>query len=76
MSEHRNVLDTLRLLTVGMVLICASAACDRVLEVSNPGDVTEWATDHDFRIRACVALDPETLEALGRALARRPAALH
>jgi len=41
MSEHRNVLDRLRLLVVGVALIFASAACDRVLEVSNPGDVTE-----------------------------------
>ena len=41
MREHRNVLDRLRLLAVGVGLIFASAACDQILEVSNPGDVTE-----------------------------------
>lgn len=41
MSEHRNVLDWLRLLGVGVGLVFASAACDQILEVSNPGDVTE-----------------------------------
>ena len=40
MSEHGNVRDRLRLLVVGS-LILTSAACDRVLEVTNPGDVTE-----------------------------------
>ncbi|MGH7587455.1 MAG: hypothetical protein ACRELU_02570, partial [Gemmatimonadota bacterium] len=41
MSEHGNVRDRLRLLAVGVGLIFASTACDRILEVSNPGDVTE-----------------------------------
>ena len=41
MSEHRNVLDRLRLLTVGVAVVFASAACDQILEVTNPGDVTE-----------------------------------
>ena len=41
MREHENVLDRLRLLGVGVILILASTACDQILEVSNPGDVTE-----------------------------------
>ncbi len=41
MSEHRNVRYRLRLLGVGVALVFASTACDQVLEVNNPGDVTE-----------------------------------
>jgi hypothetical protein len=41
MREHRSVLDRLRLFGVGMILILASTACDQILEVTNPGDVTE-----------------------------------
>jgi dipeptidyl aminopeptidase/acylaminoacyl peptidase len=36
------------------------------LEVENPGDVTEWATDSDFHIRAAVALDGQTSDTILR----------
>lgn len=36
------------------------------LEVENPGHVTDWATDHDFRIRAATALDAETNDTILR----------
>ncbi len=32
----------------------------------NPGDVTEWAVDREFRVRAAVALDPETSDTVIR----------
>jgi hypothetical protein len=41
MREQENVLDRLRLFGVGLMLIFALTACDQILEVSNPGDVTE-----------------------------------
>ena len=36
------------------------------LEAENPGDVQEWATDNDFRIRAATALDSETSDTILR----------
>ena len=36
------------------------------LEVENPGDVTDWATDRDFRIRAATALDAQTNDTILR----------
>jgi dipeptidyl aminopeptidase/acylaminoacyl peptidase len=42
------------------------ASGEAVLETENPGDVVEWAVDNDFRIRAAVALDPETSDTIIR----------
>ncbi len=36
------------------------------LEAENPGDVTDWATDGAFRIRAATALDSETSDTILR----------
>jgi len=36
------------------------------MEAENPGDVSEWATDHDFHIRACTALDAKTNDTIIR----------
>jgi dipeptidyl aminopeptidase/acylaminoacyl peptidase len=36
------------------------------MEAQNPGDVSEWATDHDFRVRACTALDAQTNDTIIR----------
>lgn len=41
MSEHRNVLRLRHLLMMMASLIFVSTACDQILEVTNPGDVTE-----------------------------------
>ncbi|UCF78857.1 MAG: S9 family peptidase [Candidatus Eiseniibacteriota bacterium] len=36
------------------------------LEAQNPGDVSDWATDSEFRIRAATALDSETNDTILR----------
>jgi dipeptidyl aminopeptidase/acylaminoacyl peptidase len=36
------------------------------LEVENPGDVTDWAIDQNFRIRAATALDAQTNDTILR----------
>ena len=36
------------------------------MEAENPGDVSEWATDHDFHIRAATALDAKTNDTIIR----------
>src|SRR5262245_9056603 len=36
------------------------------MEAENPGDVSEWATDRDFHIRACTALDAKTNDTIIR----------
>lgn len=41
MSEHTILRDWLRILGVGIAFVFAATACDQVLEVNNPGDVTE-----------------------------------
>ncbi|HKY59620.1 MAG TPA: hypothetical protein VJP59_01290 [Gemmatimonadota bacterium] len=41
MSEHRDTRDRLRLLVMGLFVVMASMACNQVLDVTNPGDVTE-----------------------------------
>lgn len=33
-------------------------------DTRNPGDVTTWAVDHDFQVRAAVALDPKTSDTI------------
>lgn len=39
---------------------------EMTLEAENPGDVTEWGTDLNFRIRVAVALDPKTSDTILR----------
>ncbi len=41
MRPQMNALARLRSFVAGVALVFASAACDQLLEVSNPGDVTE-----------------------------------